>query len=129
MDIGIRNFNRKYINGNANFEENNSDGISKSVSQGEYGALPEGNGRLAEASEAIKRGSEDAIRDAQADKGTVSRREEREIVNREAEKYVKENGIWLPTPYHEGHYPLDRGRNTEYGKYRIQTSRYFFCTS
>lgn len=45
-----------------------------------------------EVPQAIKRGSEDAIRNAQADKGTISKQEKRELINREAEKYAKKKG-------------------------------------
>ena len=70
-----------------------SNDISESVSQGSYGAYDEENRRIQEVSDELRRCCqlhEAQLRDGQND---VSRLD---VEQRVAEKYAKENGIWIP---------------------------------
>ena len=70
--------------------------ISESVSQGDDGTLSKEDSGIEEAlSECRRRSSEDE-RYAQADSGTLSKREQKEIENRATEEYAKDNGLWIP---------------------------------
>ena len=75
----------------SNFDKNASDGIPEPISQGEYRAQTEADRRMEEISSSIERICQEAIRDAQATIRDLSRQEEIE-----AERFAKENGLWIP---------------------------------
>ena len=75
----------------SNFDENASDGIPEPISQGEYRAQTEADRRMEEISTSIKRICKETIRNAQASDRDISRQEEIE-----AERFAKENGLWIP---------------------------------
>ncbi len=74
----------------SNFDKNASDGIPEPVSQGEHRTQTEADRRMEEISTSIKRICKETIRDAQASDRDLSRHEEIE-----AERFAKENGLWV----------------------------------
>lgn len=79
-----------------NQKVNKNDEISESIPQGEHGTETSQDGGLEEALAECRRRSSQDERYAQANSGTLSERERKEIENRAAENYAKEKGVWIP---------------------------------
>lgn len=79
LKVYIPGANSVILSKNANFVKNINNGIPKSVSQGEHRTLSEADSRVEEISSAIKRISQEAIRDAQTTERTAPGAEQREI--------------------------------------------------
>lgn len=74
----------------------NDNEVSESIPQGEHGTEAQKDGRLETAAVGLRNRIEASTRDAQENSGALSERQQKEIEERAAEQYAKENGLWIP---------------------------------